>query len=199
MSGTEWTLTGSSETPGWLEIPTPDSPESARRWVGEQTAAMRAAWGEGWEPAHEGVVPAMLEAALAHRRDQDALAFQLWPTNAAVCLFVHAAVGEVDDEIAAPAEAVPYDSAGLGPGLHVPVARTVAGATVLGAEFVFRSGARVVAVSVEPTLPELLAILLPAVHGFVQSLVLTGPAGRRFRADPPRLPGADPADQWALP
>ncbi|MCT9818881.1 hypothetical protein N3K63_01130 [Microbacterium sp. W1N] len=212
MSAAGWTLTGSSDEPGWLLLPRTDSEASRRAWVDAQAGALRDAWAHTWQPEHDHVIPAMLGAALARRRDEDALAFQLWPTNAALCLIVHAAVGDTDTAegtlvVPAPAagdladvrtgDAVPYDSEGLGPGVHVPVVGTVAGATVVGAEFVFRSGTRVVAVSVEPTLPELLAILMPAIHGFVQSLVLEGPAGERFRAEPAGILGAAPADQWA--
>jgi hypothetical protein len=193
-----WRLSARSDEPGWMPIPVPAADDEAGRWVAEQTDAMRRAWGDAWSPAYDETVPALLVAALDRRRPDDVFAFQVWPTEAPVCIFVHAAAGGIapGTRLPGPGDGVLYEADGLGTGIHVPIVESLGGTHVVGAEFIFVGEHRAVTVFVEPTLPEILAVLMPAVHAFVQSVTLTAPDGRRFRAEPPALLEAGAADSW---
>ncbi|WP_102194582.1 hypothetical protein [Microbacterium aurantiacum] len=189
-----WVLDGESVNPGWL--PVPETIDDA--WVAANAAELRSAWGDAWLPVHDELVPAILRAGPAHRRPEDAFCFQIWPASGPVCLFVHAAVGRLDPaiDLPAPGDALLYQAAGLGAGLQVPFVQRVADTEVLGLEYLFQAAEQAVTVLVEPTLPELLQPLMPAIHSFVQSLTLTASDGRRFEAVPPGLPEATAAASW---
>lgn len=193
MSGA--TLTGESLSPGWLLVPA----DAGADWVRDSAAALRAGWGRAWQESYDRLVPMMLDAATEHRREEDALFFQLWPTDAPVCVFVHAAVGRIDAAaLPAAPDAIGYEATGLGPGLQVPFTQRVAGADVWGVEYVFHDAGQGVTVHVEPTLPEILAPLMPMIHQFVQSLQLTGADGRPFAAVAPPLPENGPDGSWRV-
>lgn len=192
-----WQVTAHSDVAGWLPIPQRGD-AAAADWIAAGTAQLRAAWGERWEPAHEQVVPVLLGAALEHRAPEDALAFQVWPVAAAVCFFVHVAVGELGagERMPGPGDGVLYDAAGLGLGIQLPIFDEVAGERVLGLQFLFVGEGQAVSVVVEPTLGRLLTPLMPQVHAFVQSIRLTAPDGSLFRAEPPALLEARPDESW---
>nr|WP_274637714.1 hypothetical protein [Microbacterium bovistercoris] len=196
--GLDGELTATSFAPGWMPIPALAGTDAAPPWIAQNAAALREAWGDRWEPVHDRLVPALLQAALGHRRPEDALAFQVWPTDAPVCIFVHAAVGTFPDgtRMPRPGDGILCDAEGLGLGVQLPIVEEVGDVQTLGVQFVFADAARAVSVVVEPTLPELIGILMPQIHGFVQSLRLTAPDGAAFRADPPALLEADPAETW---
>jgi len=195
--GRGWQVTGTSLDAGWLLIPEHETEADAGAWVRENTDALRIAWADAWQPVFHDVVPAMLRAAVEHRRAEDALAFQLWPTNAPVCIFVHVQAGILEPAaLPGPGEGVLYEAAGLGQGVQSVIVETVGGARVIGVRFVFASPELTVVVEVEPTLPELLATLFASVHGFVQSLRVTASDGTAFVAAQPRLLEAGPGDSW---
>lgn len=198
MAEKQWQLTGASEDAGWLAIPALETAAEAAAWVDEHAAAIRQAWGETWQPEHDEVVRALLAAGLEHRRPDDALCFQVWPTNAPVCIFVHAAVGQLapDDRLPEAGEGILYEADGLGLGVQMPVVERVDDADVAGVQFLFAQEGLVVRVDVEPTLPELLGLLIPMVHSFVQTVQLTASDGTRFRADAPALLEAEDGESW---
>jgi len=197
-AGVIGTLTATTRMPGWLPIPVPSDTERADAWVGERSRELRAAWGSGWAPVHDRLVPALLRAALERRRPSDTLAFQVWPTAGPLCIYVHAAVGSfpAGTRMPGPGDGILYEAEGLGPGVQLPVVEDVGEVRGLGVQFVFADSDIAVSIDVEPTLPEVIAILMPQVHAFVQSLRLTGPRGAAFRAAPPALLEADAADSW---
>lgn len=186
-------LTAQSANPGWLLVPA----DADERWIDETAAALRVE--KDGPHADEPLLRLLLNAAREHRRDEDALFFQLWPTAAPVCVFVHAAVGAVDPATLPGApDALPYEAAGLGPGIMVPFTQRVAETDIWGVEYVFHDGRQGVSVHVEATLPEILAPLMPAIHELVQSLRLTGDDGREFAAMPPALAENGADGSWTV-
>lgn len=204
MSGSEehggrWSISGTSIDAGWLPLPEGLDPDAARSWTAEQTAALREEWGEDWSAEAEVVIPALLRGGLERRREEDALAFQLWLGRRPLCLFVHVAIGARDPQqrLPGPGDGVLFDSPSLGPGVLVPRYDEVGGSTAVGFDVVFacEDDARVL-VSVEPTLADLLGLASPSIQSFIGSLELTGPDGRVRRALPPALLEAQPENTW---
>lgn len=193
-----WRISGTSLSDGWLAIPRIDSAEASELWITQNAAALREAWGESWTTDSEQLVPHALRAALQRRRPDDALAFQIWPTNLPLCAYVHVAMGTIDaaEPLPGPGDGVLFDSAGLGQGVLVPRAEEYEGASLVGFDTGFAFRGVVVIVSVEPTFSDLLGILAPSIHAFVHSLELVDPAGQVQRAAAPALLEAEQANTW---
>lgn len=194
-----WRITGTSLDGGWLPIPDRVGAEELERWLDENIALLREAWGASWTADAENVVSLMLEAAIEHRRPDDALAFQIWPAPHPVCLFVHVTMGRysADDVLPGPGDGVLFESAGLGQGVLVPRVEEVGGASVVGFDIVFTfSDDVVVIVSVEPTFSDLLGMIAPSIQAFASSLELVGPDDQVRHADAPALLEAQPQNTW---
>ena len=194
-----WRISGTSIDAGWLPIPAGLDADAARSWIGEHTAALRKEWGEGWSAEADVVIPALLAGGLERRRDEDALAFQLWLGQRPLCLFVHVAIGARDPQqpLPGPGDGLLFDSPSLGPGVLLPRQEEVGDATAVGFDVLFAcEDDALVLVSVEPTLADLLGLAAPSIQGFIGSLELTGPDGRPRRALPPALLEAQPVNTW---
>ena len=193
-----WRITGTSLDAGWLPIPT-RSETDAEQWVRENTAALREAWGASWSADAATLVPLVLGAALDRRRDDDALAFQIWPAPHPVCVFVHVAMGrrDHDDTMPGPGDGILFESEGLGPGVLVPRTEQIGEAAAVGYDIVFSFDDRVVViVSVEPTFSDLLGLVSPSIQAFASSLTLVGPDDGARRAHPPALLEAQAGNSW---
>ncbi len=194
-----WRISGTSLDNGWLPIPVQGDADEVERWVVENLDALRASWGEGWSEDAEEVVPLVLEAALEHRRPEDALAFQVWPAPHPVCVFVHVAMGRrgADDVMPGPGDGFLFESDGLGQGVLVPRTEQIDDASVVGYDIVFSFSEHVVViVSVEPTFSDLLGLVSPSIQAFVSSLELVDPDGGVRRSDAPALLEAQPGNSW---
>ncbi|WP_336645010.1 hypothetical protein [Microbacterium sp. USHLN186] len=195
-SGT-WRITGTSLDPGWLPVPAIDSAPAAEAWVHENTELLRHAWAPTWTTESAQAVPEVLRAGLAHRRPDDALAFQLWPAQHPLCVFVHVAMGRGDGVRPGPGDGILFVSEGLGPGVLIPRSARIGDGDVLGYDIVFSfEGDVVVIVSVEPTFADLLGIVSASIHTFTASLQLVAPDGLPRRALQPELMEAQPANSW---
>jgi len=195
-SGT-WRITGTSLDPGWLPVPVLDSETDAGAWVHENTALLRRAWAGAWTTDAAQVVPEVLRAGLAHRRQDDVLAFQLWPAQHPLCVFVHVTMGRGDGVLPGPGDGILFDSEGLGSGVLVPRSARIGDGDVLGYDIVFSFDEDVVViVSVEPTFADLLGVVSPSIHAFAASLQLVAPDGLPRRALEPALLEAQPANSW---
>lgn len=192
-----WRITGTSLDAGWLALPAFETSAEAAAWVGENTALLQTAWAQHWSPDAEPLVREILRAGLAHRRSDDALAFQVWPAQHPVCVFVHVVMAQGDGEPPGPGDGILFESEGLGPGVLVPRAERIGDADALGYDIVFAFDDDVVViVSVEPTFADLLGIVSPSIQAFTASLQLVGPDERTRRARAPRLLEAQHADTW---
>ena len=194
-----WRISGTSLDGGWLPIPEQGGADEVEQWVVDNLDALRAAWGSEWSEDAEEVVPLMLEAALEHRRPDDALAFQVWPASQPVCVFVHVAMGRrgPDDTLPGPGDGILFESEGLGQGVLVPRTEEVGEASVVGYDILFAFDDDVVViVSVEPTLADLLGFVSPSIQAFVSSLELVDPDDGVRRAQPPALLEAQPGNSW---
>lgn len=195
-SGT-WRITGTSLDPGWLPVPLLDSEPDAEAWVHENTALLRRAWADAWTTEAAQVVPELLRAGLARRRQDDALAFQLWPAQHPLCVFVHVTMGRGDGVLPGPGDGILFDSEGLGSGVLVPRSVRIGDGEVLGYDIVFSFDEDVVViVSVEPTFADLLGVVSPSIHAFAASLQLVAPDDLPRRALEPALLEARPANSW---
>jgi len=193
-----WRISGTSLESGWLAIPALDQPGEVQAWVAEHATAFREAWGEAWLPESEALVPLALQAALERRRPEDALAFQLWPSTLPIFAFVHVVMGRtgVDEPLPGPGDGLLFESSGLGQGVLVPRTIEEQGADLVGYDTVFAFDGVVVIVSVEPTFSDLLGVLSPSIHRFMDSLELVDPEGRAQQAHAPALWEADPVNTW---
>ncbi|MGX1793031.1 hypothetical protein ACWIDW_08825 [Microbacterium sp. NPDC055312] len=192
-----WRITGTSLDAGWLALPALETPAETGAWVAENTALLRAAWAQHWTPDAEQLVPDILRAGLGHRRSDDALAFQVWPAQHPLCVFVHVVMARGDGELPGPGDGILFESEGLGPGVLVPRVERLGDADALGYDIVFAFDDDVVViVSVEPTFADLLGITSPSIQAFTASLQLVDPDERIRRARAPRLREAQPADTW---
>lgn len=190
-----WRISGSSHDAGWL--PVPPRSDQAGVWVEDNARALRDQWGTSWRIEHERLVPLALDAAMDHRRENDLLMFQLWPTDTLICFYVHVALGRVEPgQLPQQGDGVLYDAAGLGPGVLVPVTDDIDGQSVFGLDFWFSCGDVAVIVSLEPTLADFLGTVSASVHAFVQSIELVDPDGRVRRAEIPALAEAAPSNTW---
>lgn len=194
-----WSITGTSIDAGWLLLPADLDPDAARSWIQEQTSALRAQWGQEWSAEAEHVITELLRGGLERRREEDALAFQLWLGQRPLCLYVHVAIGARDPQQAlpGPGDGMLFDAPGLGPGVLVPSQEDVDGLTAVGFDVVFAcEDDAMVLVSVEPTLIDLLGLASPSIQSFIGSLELVGPDGRVRRALSPALLEAQPENTW---
>ncbi|MFE6735288.1 hypothetical protein [Microbacterium sp. NPDC057650] len=194
-----WQVTGTSSDAGWMPIPTGLDTDGAEAWVAANTAAMRTEWGEDWSPDAEQLIPAIIEAAPARRREEDSLAFLLWAGHRPLGVFVHVAIGtrSPGDALPGPGDGVLFESSGLGPGVLVPRTEQIGDAFVVGYDTVFAFAEDVVLiVSVEPTFQDLLGLVSPSVQLFMDSLELTGPDGTARRANTPALLEAQAVNTW---
>ncbi|WP_405216194.1 hypothetical protein [Agrococcus sp. Ld7] len=189
---TGWTVTATSEDPGWLEIPAPGTAD-AGAWVRARTAELRRDWGERWQPEHEALVPAALQHGLDRRRPDDALCFQFWPVRELRMVLVHIAFGAMAEPIdwaAAGGALSPIDLPKLGPGVQRIFRerqldeQSGASIDLVGVDLICTDERAVVHIRLEPTLPGLAADVVPSFHALAASVAVVGPAGP-FRASEP--------------
>lgn len=181
-----WRLTGHSEVPGWLLVPaeTPD----AGAWVDAQLSEIRAAWSEHWQDDWAEPVAALLSAGLEARPEEAALAFQLWPVPAPLVAQVSASFGARPDTLPeALSQGDLYHAERLGDGVLLvrEVRDEPTGITLIGTDILFVAAEAVVLVRLEPTLPELHAMLIGQFHAFVHTLEFVGPDGGAIRSVAP--------------
>lgn len=181
-----WRLTGHSDVGGWLLIPAAVDDPAA--WVEAQRSEMRAAWGERWEDEWADVISGLLAAGLEARPEDAALAFQLWPVPGPLVAQVSASFGARPDVLPSVLDdGQLYRTERLGDG--VLLVRTVddeaTGIRLFGTDILFASDDAVVLVRLEPTLPELHAMLISQFHAFVHTLQFVGPDGTPVRATAP--------------
>lgn len=194
MAG-QWVINATSVDPGWLAVPAKNEREPG--WIEQCTSALQRQWGEEWLPEHADVVPVLLSAGLESRRDDDLLLFQLWPTNAPVCFFVHVMLGTVSpDQRPSQGDGVVVETSGLGPGMLVPTVDENEEGALAGFDVYFAVGEVTVIVSVEPTVIDALGLIAPSIHAFIDSLELVDPDGQIRRADAPRVLEAVPVNTW---
>lgn len=194
MTPAELRIDAQTTSDGWLGLPELADDAARAGWVQEQLTAMRESAGMPWDEAAERYIRALLEAGSVRRRPDDVLAFQVWPAAVPACVFVHVAFGVLPADAPRPGagDAIVYDAEGVGAGLQIPLIDEQDGAQTLGLLFLFRRGDEALVVELEPTAPELVALVMPALHGFVQSITVAG--DEPFRADPPL--GAAATDTW---
>ncbi|GAB2698054.1 hypothetical protein BKA24_000949 [Microbacterium marinum] len=194
-----WRLTGHSEVPGWLLLPAEVDDRDA--WVQAQLAEIRTAWAEHWRDEWAEPVAALLGAALDARPDEAALAFELWPVPAPLVAQVSASFGARPAALPdAVREGDLYPTEQLGDGVLLvrELPDPVTGITLIGTDILFASAEAVVLVRLEPTLPELHAMLIGQFHAFVHTLEFLGPDGTPVRGVAPEgmLAARSDAD-WA--
>lgn len=159
-------------------------------WVAESAEALRAAFGGRWSDDLDRAVPALLQAGLDRREADDLLSWQLWPVALPVLSIVRARVVDsaaLPDFHAAGAAVQPIESSTLGPGVQVTarVHLEAAGASAALAVLVFDDGDAAFALSVDPTVAEVVDLSAPALLDLADRVELERPDGSAFRAEPP--------------
>ena len=194
-----WRLSGRSDVAGWLDLPA--HVDSVDEWVEAQAGELRAAWGSAWRDDQSAAVAGLLRGALAARPDDAALAFQLWPVPAPLVTHVRASFGARPAGLRlGPGDGVLYEAAGLGFGVQAlrQVRVDDAGLDLIGIEIAFLGEDAAVVASLEPTIPELFAMVVGQFHAFVQTLEFQGPDGRAIVAPAPaEFLDAAPDATWA--
>lgn len=194
-----WQLSASSAAPGWLGMPPLGTDDAG--WVDASAAALRAAFGERWSDDLDQAVPALLQAGLDRREADDLLSWLLWPVALPVFAIVRARVVDsaaLPDFHAAGASVQPIESGALGPGVLVTarVRLDEADASAALAVLVFDDGDAAFALSVDPTVAEVVDLSAPALRDLADRVRLERPDGSAFRAQPPAGFVADEA--WSL-
>jgi hypothetical protein len=184
----DWRISASSAAPGWLGMPPLGTDEGD--WVATSAAALRVGFGERWSDDLDRAVPALLQAGLDRREPDDLLSWLLWPVALPVFSIVRARVVEsvaLPDFYAAGAAVQPIESRTLGPGMQVTarVALPEAGASAALAVLVFDDGDAAFALSIDPTVAEVVDLSAPALLDLVDRVELERPDGSAFRAGPP--------------
>jgi hypothetical protein len=181
-----------TDSRSWLQLP--DSFPTAqgelpREWENRVIDAMREVWTDGMDNAAEQTQREALRHGLSRVRPEDAITLQYWPTASVVNAIVHVAGREfgpgeqragvpLDDTVqyvTAPALST-FEANGLGSGVE---ARYLipAGANnefVLGGvNYLFENERGAVLVSVEPTLPKLIGLMLEPLREVVRSIRVT--------------------------
>lgn len=183
-----WRISASSGAPGWLGMPPLGGDDAA--WVAESTTALRAAFGERWSDELDRAVPALLRAGLDRREADDLLSWQLWPVALPLFSIVRARVvgsAALPDFHAAGAAVQPIESASLGPGVQVTarVRLEEADASAALAVLAFDDGEHALALSIDPTVAEVVDLSAPALLDLAGRIDLERPDGSAFRAAPP--------------
>lgn len=179
-----WRLDAHTDAPGWLGLPARvDDPEA---WVRDRAEELRVAWAEHGNPEQSVVVEEILRAGLAARPADAALAFQLWPVPATLVAHVDAAFG-APPAGGGPREGILYEAEGLGVGVQTvqQVHDEPTGITLVGIQISFITPEAAVVVTFQPTIGELLTLLIAQFHAFVQTLTFTAPDGRPVVARAP--------------
>lgn len=189
----QWRLDATSEQGGWLLLPADVADVDA--WAGDALAQLREGWGERWDTAQEEPVTGLLRAGLASRPADAALAFQLWPVPGPLVGHVFVSFGTAPAGFALdPAAGLAYDAERMGTGIQRPTRVDAGEVDLLGLDFLFIAGDVVVHASLQPTIPELFALLVGSFHAFVQTLALVGPDGSPVVASLP--PGFAAEERW---
>lgn len=188
-----WRLDATAEGGGWLQLPSDVADIDA--WVAEQTGLVRTGWGERWDDAHARPVADLLRAGLAARPDDAALAFQLWPVPAPIVAHAFVAFGSAPAGFTIdPAAGIPYDAERLGAGIQRTTTVDAGDVELVGLDVLFVAGEVLVHASLQPTIPELFALVIGSFHAFVQTLTLTGPDGDELTASLPASVAAE--ERW---
>ncbi|SDQ76609.1 hypothetical protein [Microbacterium sp. cf332] len=188
-----WRLDATAEGGGWLLLPAGVADVDA--WVAEQGDLVRDGWGERWDDAHARPVADLLRAGLAARPEDAALAFQLWPVPAPLVTHAFVAFGTAPDGfVLDTASGVPYDADRLGVGIQRTSSVDAGDVELVGLDILFVAGDVLVHASLQPTIPELFALVAGSFHAFVQTLTLVGPDGDERVASLP--PGVAAEERW---
>lgn len=192
-----WLISGSVPASGWVLVPELAAEDERAQWVAAQVEKVRAGGDAEWPDGFEDYLTTLLADSFRRRRPEDALLFQTWPTALPICVWVHVAFGEVDaaDLRFEPGGVLLYD-AGVGPGVQVPVVESHPEGDVYGSRYIFAGDGRALVVDVSPSPVDVLVALTPVLHSVLQALTVVHADGEPFRATPPAVPGADPADTW---
>lgn len=178
-----WRLSGRSESAGWLLQPA--HVDDRDTWIAAQVAELRAAWGPRWRTEDEPSVRALLSLGLDVRPADAALAFQLWPVPSPLVAHAHAAFGAAPERPLGPEAGSLYEADGLGFGVQAVRRIREADLDLVGLDIAFVTGEAAVVASLEPTVPELFALLVGQFHAFVQTLEFAAPDGKPLRAAAP--------------
>ncbi|MCR8671471.1 hypothetical protein [Agrococcus sp. HG114] len=194
-----WRISASSAAPGWLGMPPLGADDAG--WVDASTAALRAAFGDRWSADLDSAVPALLQLGLDRREDDDLLSWLLWPVALPVFAVVRARVVDsaaLPDFHAAGASVQPVESGTLGPGILVTarVRLEEADASAALAVLAFDDGDAALALSIDPTVAEVVDLSAPALRDLADRVELERPDGSAFRARPPA--GIVAAEAWSL-
>lgn len=181
-----WRLDAAAEGGGWLQLPAEVADVDA--WVAEQADLVPEGWGQRWDDdSHAGPVADLLRSGLAARPDDAALAFQLWPVPAPIVAHAFVAFGTAPEGfVVDPGAGVPYDADRLGTGIQRTSSVDAGEVDLVGLDVLFVAGDVLVHASLQPTIPELFALVVGSFHAFVQTLTLIGPDGGQRVASLPR-------------
>ena len=188
-----------------IVLPPLDAPRRDA-WLDGATATALAASAH-WELSDLAFVRATIEHALSMRVTQDVLALQLWPSDAPITGVVRVSTHDAEglDAVAARlassgAERIDRIDGAMGGGcewLHVAPIPGEREDGLLGWQAVFAGDEVDVLVTLEPTVPQLLPMLLDHARALAMDLVIEVD-GRPMRAlDLPQRLGLEVGETWA--
>ncbi|MDQ1215225.1 hypothetical protein [Microbacterium arborescens] len=189
----QWRVDATSEQGGWLLLPADVADVDA--WVSDSLAQLRDGWAERWDASGDQAAAELLRAGLASRPEEAALAFQLWPAPAPLVGHAFVAFGTAPEGfVLDPGAGLVYSAERMGVGIQRPTTVDAGDVDLVGLDFLFIAGDVVVHASLQPTIPELFALLVGSFHSFVQTLALVGPDGVPVVASLPSGFAAD--ERW---
>lgn len=188
-----------------IVLPPLDVPFDREAWLDAATETAVAA-SSHWGLDDPGFVRAMVEHALSQRAPQDVLALQLWPDDTAIAGVVRVSTHDAEglEAVAARlahsgAERIDRIDGAMGAGcewLHVAPIPGEPAEGLLGWQAVFAGAEVDVLVTLEPTVPQLMPMLLDDARALAMDLVIEVD-GRAMRAlDLPQRLGLEAGETW---
>lgn len=198
----------------WLQLP-PSFPTASgqipREWENEAIERMRDGWAGDYDPRAEPELRAALQYGLRQVQTTDASTLQFWPGGSVANVVVHLTAWErtadgprawypltADTPLLGPPVASAHEAPRLGTGVEVRYLVDAGGGVVLaGVNLLFENDQASILVRTEPTLPQVVALLLEPLGELVDGLRVDdqgGPAWEPCTVDPAVL--ATSAEEW---
>lgn len=209
-------LSLAAERSTWLELPSSfptERGELPREWEDRVIAGMREAWRGAMTPPLESVVREALRHGLSRVSEDDSVTLQYWPTASIVNAIVHITAETCDEDsvtMGLPLDDIDYavepatdifEAPFLGEGIEARYLTPVASEPPIvlgGLAYLFEGSTGRVAVAVEPTMPQIIGIMLEPLREVVRSLKVIDDDGewRRSTVDESVLVGR--GETWPL-
>lgn len=174
------------DTSRWLGLPRVDADSSeAVAWADDVIAGMKSAWGDKLSSQTEPVVREALRHGLRQISENDSVTLQFWPNTTIANAVVHISASPfADGEKPQALPGVELDYVGqpvvelfgtdnLGMGTETRYLIEVGSAPSVrlgGVHYVFQNDYGFIAVLVEPTLPELIGVMLESLRDVVRTI-----------------------------